>query len=233
MPTLSQIGTITGLLQGINDGDTTVQQLKALGDIGLGTYNRIDGEMVILDGACYRIKKNGHAEIADPNQCTPFAVISPYQPTLSFTIDQVENSTDLNQKLDAQLKTKNIFYMIRIDAKIDWIKLRSEGCQSAPYQPLAEALSSTQSIYELTKTKGTLITTRCPSYSAGITIPGFHHHFINHDKTIGGHVFDVKCKHALVKVTLLRRFNMQLLNNQAFDTANLNIDSQVLLKKTE
>jgi hypothetical protein len=43
--TLYQTSTITALLAGEYDGDLTCGQLKARGDIGLGTFNALDGEM--------------------------------------------------------------------------------------------------------------------------------------------------------------------------------------------
>lgn len=233
MSILFQTGTIAGLLQGVYDGDMDYQTLATHGDIGVGTFNGVNGEMIALDGIFYRADATGHTSIVAPHEKTPFAVVSPYQPTLSFSIGTIKNSDALNAAIDAHLKTTNIFYMIRIDADIERVQLRSESCQALPYKPLAEALTETQQAFELSHIKGTLVTTRCPPYSGGMTIAGFHHHFISHDKTMSGHVFDVQLKKAEVHVTMLRQFNVQLMVSDAFDAANLDIDTHSLLKKTE
>ena len=45
-----QISTISSLLAGGYDGDTTVAELLRHGSFGLGTFNGVDGEMMALDG---------------------------------------------------------------------------------------------------------------------------------------------------------------------------------------
>jgi acetolactate decarboxylase len=45
-----QVSTISSLLAGGYDGDTTVGELLRHGGFGLGTFNGVDGEMMVLDG---------------------------------------------------------------------------------------------------------------------------------------------------------------------------------------
>ncbi|WHX15610.1 acetolactate decarboxylase [Streptomyces malaysiensis subsp. malaysiensis] len=35
-------------------GEVTIGELLRHGDFGVGTFNHLDGEMVILGGSCYR-----------------------------------------------------------------------------------------------------------------------------------------------------------------------------------
>ena len=49
-----QISTISSLLAGGYDGDATVGELLRHGNFGLGTFNGVDGEMMVLDGKVYR-----------------------------------------------------------------------------------------------------------------------------------------------------------------------------------
>ena len=51
--TVSQTSTITALLEGCYDGVETCGALKERGDLGIGTFDRLDGEMILLDGAVY------------------------------------------------------------------------------------------------------------------------------------------------------------------------------------
>lgn len=37
----------------------SVSELLDHGDIGLGTFTDVDGEMIVLDGFCYRAMENG------------------------------------------------------------------------------------------------------------------------------------------------------------------------------
>jgi acetolactate decarboxylase len=233
MDTFFQAGALVAFLQGIYDGDVNFAELSKLGDFGLGTLNGVDGEMVAVDGNFYRIDANGVASIIPPTTQTPFSVVSQFKPVKSFTIKNVASLADLNQLLDSHLSTSNIFYMIRIDGELEWVKLRSEKCQMRPYRPLAETLPQLQHIFELNNSTGTLVVSRCPDYSSAVTIPGYHYHYIDDDRKTGGHVFDLKLKSAEVMINPLRQFNMALFDTEEFDNADLEIDIQEALKKIE
>lgn len=233
MGTFYQAGALVAFLQCIYDGDYSFEQLAQKGDFGLGTLNGVDGEMIAVDGNFYQVNAAGIASIIPPTACTPFSVVNKFQSVTPFEIANVPNLTALNQLLDTHITTPNIFYMIRIDGELEWVKLRSETCQMRPYQPLAETLPKLQRIFELTNSKGTLVVSRCPAYSAAFTIPGYHYHYIDDNRATGGHVFDLKLKSARVMINPLREFNMTLFDTPDFDKANLDIDIQEALKKIE
>ena len=46
-----QTSTINALLAGIYEGDVSFDELKKHGDIGIGTFNTLDGEMVGYHGS--------------------------------------------------------------------------------------------------------------------------------------------------------------------------------------
>ena len=48
---LFQASTVGALLHGAYDGDLSFAELAEHGDLGLGTLNGLDGEMIALDGA--------------------------------------------------------------------------------------------------------------------------------------------------------------------------------------
>jgi hypothetical protein len=54
--TLFQVATSGALVTGVYSGAITVGQLLEHGDFGLGTFEGLDGEMVVLDGAVYRVR---------------------------------------------------------------------------------------------------------------------------------------------------------------------------------
>jgi acetolactate decarboxylase len=56
---LFQASTIGALLDGAYDGDVSFAQLSEHGDLGLGTLNGLDGEMIALDGRFYRADVDG------------------------------------------------------------------------------------------------------------------------------------------------------------------------------
>ena len=71
---LFQVSTIDALLSGVYDGDVTIGELRKRGNFGLGTFNKLDGEMLAVDGRYYQIKADGVASGAAVHE-TPFASV--------------------------------------------------------------------------------------------------------------------------------------------------------------
>src|SRR5215469_10710904 len=67
-----QVATISSLLAGGYEGDTTVGEMLRHGDFGLGTFNGADGEMIVLDGRVYRGTTDGRAHLVAGSERTPF-----------------------------------------------------------------------------------------------------------------------------------------------------------------
>ena len=57
--TLYQVSTATALVQGIYQGAVRVGTLREHGDLGLGTFENLDGEMVIVDGQFFQARSDG------------------------------------------------------------------------------------------------------------------------------------------------------------------------------
>jgi acetolactate decarboxylase len=231
MGVLFQVGTLSTFLQGVYDSDFTFKALAKQGDCGLGVMHALDGEVVALDGNFYRIDINGQAHLISSKACTPFALVTHFQKNSSLKLKPISSLLDLNHELDKHLGTKNIFYMMRIEAKLAWIKLRSESCQTPPYHALADTLPNIQNIFELAPSSGTLIATYCPAYSAALTIPGYHYHYIDEARQTGGHVFDLKLISATVSFMPIREFHIALNNTSAFDNAASEANIASALKK--
>ena len=51
---LFQASIFNALDQGVQECEFSVRDLKRQGDFGIGTFNAIDGEMVVLDGDCFQ-----------------------------------------------------------------------------------------------------------------------------------------------------------------------------------
>ena len=74
--TLYQVSTIDALMQGVFDGIQPVGELKTHGDFGIGTFDALDGEMIVLDGVVYQAKADGHIYRASDSLTTPFATVT-------------------------------------------------------------------------------------------------------------------------------------------------------------
>ena len=57
--TLYQVSTATALVAGIYQGAVRVGTLREHGDLGLGTFEDLDGEMVVVDGQFFQVRSDG------------------------------------------------------------------------------------------------------------------------------------------------------------------------------
>ncbi len=230
--TLYQYSTIDSLLLGNYDGELTVAGLLEHGDVGLGTFNGLDGEMVLVDGIVYRINKRGEAETVTSASRTPFAVAARFKTDSILKIDNVTSLEDLNRKIDSALGSENIFYVVRIDGEFGSVRARSVPPQKKPYPPLVDVVKE-QGVFKFSKIKGSLIGVRCPAYVAGIGVDGFHWHFITEDRKSGGHVLDCSFANLPAKVGAYTNFLLQLPETSDFLGADLQKDKKNELKKVE
>lgn len=208
-PALYAYSTIDALLAGAYDGDLTVKQLATKGDFGLGTYNRLNGEMVLLGGTFWHVKADGTVSKADPNERVPLAYVVPFQPTTTLVVESTQSLAELEALIDARLTNKNVFYAVKVSGDYANVATRAIAPQVRPYRPLAE-VSKEQVVFKRAEVAGTLVGIRSPAFSKGISVAGWHWHFISDAKEFGGHVLAGSLIKGVVTVTTARQFNVEL-----------------------
>jgi alpha-acetolactate decarboxylase len=72
---LFQTSTVQALLAGAFDGDVTLAEILEHGDLGLGTLNGLDGELIVLDGQAWKAELDCTLSRPDPSSKTPYAVV--------------------------------------------------------------------------------------------------------------------------------------------------------------
>jgi acetolactate decarboxylase len=184
-----QVATISSLLAGGYDGDTTVGEMLRHGDFGLGTFNGVNGEMIVLDSRVYRGTTDGRAHLVAWSERTPFAVVVAFHPRGSMPVVEGQSLEQLHAALDALPYSASRVLAVRIDGHFQSIQVRSEPKQTPPYRPLAEVIQEQQVVNTLTEVNGTLIGFRFPTATSSVNVAGWHFHFLTTDKARGGHVF--------------------------------------------
>lgn len=184
---LFQASTIGALLDGAYDGDLSFAELSEHGDLGLGTLNGLDGEMIALDGRFYRADVEGKVWDVPPEERTPFAVVSRFEPTIERRLDGTFEHADLLALLDDLMPPGVASCAVRLDGRFESVRARSVPRQSPPYRPLTEVVLE-QRVFELLDVEGTMLGFRFPDYVEGIEVSGYHLHFIDAERRWGGHV---------------------------------------------
>jgi acetolactate decarboxylase len=186
-----QISTISSLLAGGYDGDTTVGELIRHGGFGLGTFNGVDGEMMVLDGEVFRGTVDGRANVVAPSELTPFAVVVPLRPQGSAPILAGQSLKQLEAALDALPYSASRVLAARVEGRFRAFATRSEPKQQPPYRPLADVMKAQQVVHTLVEIDGILIGFRFPAAASSVNVAGWHFHFLSADKTRGGHVLSL------------------------------------------
>ena len=71
-----QVSTLQALMLGYTKSVITVDELLTHGDIGLGTFEHVNGEMIVLDGHCYQAKSDGAIIEAEGKTGVPFCAVA-------------------------------------------------------------------------------------------------------------------------------------------------------------
>jgi len=218
--TLFQASTLNAVMLGVYDGEVTCQELKMRGDIGIGTFDALDGEMVMLDGDIYQVRGDGKVILADDDWTSPLAVVTRFDVDHSISLRNVESTAEFYQQLEASMSNRNIFYVVRIDGRFSYVKTRSVPRQQKPYPPLAE-VAKTQPVFEFRDVEGTLVGVWYPQYAQGVNMAGFHMHFLTKDKTGGGHVLECQPLAAVARFDHTNNMYLVLPQHDAFARAGL------------
>jgi len=184
---LFQASTIGALLDGAYEGDLSFAELAEHGDLGLGTLNGLDGEMIAIDGRFYRADVEGSVGEVGEDARTPFAVVTRFEPAVDFQLEGSLDHLQLLARLDRLIPPDAASCAIRLDGRFDLVRARSVPRQSPPYRPLTEVVLE-QNVFDLADVEGTMLGFRFPDYVEGIEVSGYHLHFVSADRSRGGHV---------------------------------------------
>lgn len=231
-PVLYQYSTIDALLAGSYDGEMTVEELGKHGDFGLGTYNKLDGEMIVIDGTFYKMQGSGSVVKVDKSSQTPFAVVTNFVPTFETELKDITSLADLEKKVNSLLENKGVFQAIRVKGNFDEMTTRAIAPQEKPYKPMIE-VAKTQSIFHLGKTQGELIAFRSPAFVKGFNVPGYHWHYLSADQKMGGHVLSLALSKVNLKIAEVSNVEIKIPTSKAFAAVDQSIDRSKELHEVE
>jgi acetolactate decarboxylase len=184
---LFQASTIGALLDGSFDGDLTFEELAERGDLGLGTLNGLDGEMIAIDGEFLRADVDGDVTPIPAAERTPFAVVTRFEPTVEAEVGGGLDHEEILAALDELAPPDESTFAVRLDGRFETVRARSVPRQSPPYRPLGEVVAD-QHVFELTEVEGSMVGFRFPAFVEGIEVAGYHLHFVDTARRRGGHV---------------------------------------------
>ncbi len=228
---LVQVSVIDALMQGIYDGTFPVCSLLDHGDFGTGTFQALNGEMMILNDTIFQILSSGKVVKPDPGVMTPFAAVTRFKTDTTFMLSDITYDS-LKASFAHFFPSPNLFYAVKMKGDFSYMKTRSVPEQVRPYPPFVE-VTRRQPEFEFNNVKGDIVGFFSPEYAKGISITGLHLHFLNSDRTGGGHIIEFRLKRGTLEIGYLSDFELLLPEGGDFFKGNFTIDRTKELKEAE
>jgi acetolactate decarboxylase len=194
-----QFGTIDFMARGLITGTATVADIKHVGDTGVGTFDYIDGEMMVLGGRVYRFKVDGTMEEAADGLKSPFANVTTFIPNITANLNSGMDYPALRIAADSNLNDLDLIWAVTVHGTFNTITTRAPPAGTCnPTCPGLLAVLAQQLLFTRTNMTGTMVGFRYPlvygkpitATAGGPTTDGWHFHFLSDDHTYGGHVIN-------------------------------------------
>lgn len=230
---LYQYSVLSALMQGLGEHGLPYKELVSHGDHGIGTFHRLDGEMIALDGDFYQMKSDGSIIKVDPSggsDIAPFAQLTRFQATTSADVE-FKDKRGFSDALSKLLpKTKNHFVAFRVDGLFKCVAVRTAGGQFCRHESIRE-LHKRQATFEFTNVRGSIIGFRSPAFLQGVGVAGDHLHFISEERDRGGHVLEVECHPGVpvkLSASVQSRVHLEFPDDDDYQEVDLTPDSNLI-----
>lgn len=218
-----QFSLLNALMDGVSETGITASKLLSRGNQGLGTFARMNGELLFLDDKIYQLQAEGNVREVNPDEQIPFAVSTQFEAQHTVPVALPRKET-IDEALDAfNARAKNLFMTYRIHGRFEYMKCRTVRGQSYKGEPLSE-LGKKQSVEEYHDVKGTIIGIRTPTNWQGFGVAGEHLHFVNDERSAGGHVLEVKAGEVSMQMAVASNVHIELPTTEDFNEAKLVTD---------
>jgi len=213
---------LKALDNGVLEGSLKVTDLIKQGDHGLGTFNGLDGEMIVIDHTVYRVTPEGGVIEAEDDILIPYTIVSFFEAEKSIFYEGDENLDydNLISMMDTLLPSQNQFYAFRITGNFIYIKCGGVDRQVRPYDKTILEILADRPVYEKEDISGTLVGFWCPAYIGDINTLGFHLHFLADDRSMGGHLIAFEASSLEIQYDVKTGYKIILPDTEDFKSAN-------------
>lgn len=227
-----QHGTLATLMAGMLQGTVSIEEMLKHGDLGIGTLTGCDGEVIFINGGAYHANEYGEFKRLNGEEMLPYATITKFDPTQSFEVTHVTGQKALYNQILKRMKSRNLFSAIKIHGSFNHVHVRMMPKQEPPYQRLMESVNR-QPEHHYEYLNGTIVGFFTPELFHGVGSAGFHLHFVDQDRTVGGHVLGFELERGTVEISDAETFEQHFpTQDETFLEADIdydNIDEEIRL----
>ncbi len=231
MKKLFQHSTMGALMAGMFEGTLPIEELLEQGNMGIGTFHGLDGELVLIDENAYQVKVDGTViEVNHPIN-TPYAAVTHFNGEHRLEMDSHYSADDFKDKLVKEFTSENTFQAVRVTGTFKNMFCRSVEKQEEPYPRLVE-VAEDQAEFRRDRVEGTLVGFYTPEIFGTVAVPAFHLHFLSKEKDFGGHVLDFEVEKVVAEWETIETLEQHFpLRNKTFMSSE--IDYSRLEKEIE
>ena len=184
---VEQIGTYDSLGSPDYDGLAPISAASSGATLGLGTFDQLDGEMVLVGGVIYRVGTDGVPVKVPASRTTPFFEGIRFKPELSGPVAPGTTCANLLAAVNTLASSDSGIVAVRVRGTFTDLVTRSVPAQRPPYAPLSQIVAG-QTVFQLGQRTAVLVGFRTAPDLAGTGAPGLHLHGLTADRAAGGHV---------------------------------------------
>lgn len=228
---LYQISSTAALVQGVLQGTLSSARLLESGNFGVGTFENLDGEMIVLNGQIFQMCADGRIKQRLDEFEVPFAQVCRFVSPRICRFSQIRDFASLEAACTLLRTSDNLFHAFRIEAQFDVVHART--VRRGPEGASLESAGGGEAKFTWRDVSGCLVGFWSPSFTSSFSVPGYHFHFISDDRTRGGHVLDCSFQAAAAGVQVLTEYEVAMPSSGPFLRADLSVDTRAVLRKVE
>jgi acetolactate decarboxylase len=208
------------LLDGGYDAVATLGEVLPSGDHGLGTVDRLDGELVVVDGQPWRVDSTGRAELLAPDVRTPFIVLTTMASPVRRRVSGLDRAGVI-AAVEEMVPDVQAVVAVRLEGKFQRVLVRSVPAQSPPYRPYSEVCATDEVRWFHERFSGVFVGFRFPDVDGGDVIGGLHLHGLDDARSTGGHNHDLFVEDAELTVDVSHEVALALPDRSMLDLLEL------------
>lgn len=227
-------GVASGLMGGLYDGFYPIDSLKTQGDFGLGAPDKLDGELLILNGKIYQTQYTGKTfEVSDHRQRIPFCMVNFFRASTVLHVKGSMDKATFYHYLDSILPNVNGMYAIHVKGSYHYVKTRAFPPVNEPPYPQLAGMLDLQHFFQFKESSGDLVGYRLPVYMDNTNISGYHFHYLSDQKDAGGHIVDLITDDITIEISPLDSYTVKVPATPAFNHFDFKKDRQEDIKSVE
>lgn len=225
MNTLYEHGTLAMLMAKNLAGTITLEELLKHGSCGLGTFEGLDGEVMILDNEVYQADSTGTVHhVTDMSTTLPFASVHFPKDLHSVTVGNVDFDL-LNKQFVHDHQLQNVFAALRLHGTLADVLIRIAPKQERPYPSLLKVAQG-QPTFTRQNISGTVFGYYAPAAFGSITAAGWHLHFLSDDRQFEGHLLSFSAQTLSGDYEVFEQLDQHFpVNNREFRQSDVDLQS--------